>query len=232
VLVDYNHIVSLVADRHDPTTAAAICAAVCSRTRSQSVACASSAPHLVRLADHAEGRRAGEMPEQTEPSVRLTCVCGCRVFCRAGADVPISCSFCQSTLQSAAPSSGGPANKELLATSGEGVPLPPPPVRRRLFVAEIVCLMCGREAGTAAAEHWPPTGPIFFQPPDTATISLVRAWWRIRCTACGGNTAAREVTIRTVRIEPAIDWRTDRPRRGRPPKWLVEQRRSDGPDAA
>ena len=33
------------------------------------------------------------------------------------------------------------------------------PIRQRLFLAEIICLMCGREAGTAAAEHWPPPIP-------------------------------------------------------------------------
>ena len=41
----------------------------------------------------------------------------------------------------------------------------PRAVRRRFFQAEIVCLLCGREAGTASADHWPPTGPILFQTP-------------------------------------------------------------------
>ena len=105
-------------------------------------------------------------------------------------------------------------------------------MKRRLFIAEIVCLLCGRETGIAAAEHWPPTGPILFQPPDAKTPWVVRAWWRIRCAVCGGNTAADEVTARTVRLEPPIDWREERPRRGRPPKRLAELRRSGGPDAA
>jgi len=105
-------------------------------------------------------------------------------------------------------------------------------MRRRLFLAEVVCLTCGRKAGTALAEHWPPTRPILFQPPAARTASLVRAWWRIRCATCGGNTAADGVTIRTVQLEPPVDWRTERPRRGRPPKRLMEQRRNDGPGAA
>jgi hypothetical protein len=169
-----------------------------------------------------------DMPEQTEPSVRLACVCGGREFCGAGGDVPVSCNFCRFTPRPAAPSPQGAANDDLPSTPGDEPSPLPPPVRRRLFVAEIVCLLCGRETGTAVSEHWPPTGPILFQPPDAETVSLVRAWWRIRCTVCGGNTAAAELTARSIRIEPAIDWRSDRPRRGRPPKSLVEQRPATG----
>jgi hypothetical protein len=56
--------------------------------------------------------------------------------------------------------------------------------------------------------------------------------WRLRCPVCGGNTAADEVTVRSVRLEGPTDWKADRPRRGRPPKWLVEQRQADASDAA
>jgi hypothetical protein len=100
------------------------------------------------------------------------------------------------------------------------------PVCRRVFVAEITCLLCGREAGNAVADRWPPTGPILFRPPDAQAAMIVRAWWRLRCTVCGGNTAADKISTRMVRLEPAIDWREVRPRRGRPPNWLLEQRRS------
>jgi hypothetical protein len=48
---------------------------------------------------------------------------------------------------------------------------------------------------------------------------------------CGGNTAAAEIETRIVRLEPLVDWREQRPRRGRPPKRLVELRRKGGPDA-
>ena len=173
-----------------------------------------------------------ELTEHTEPGVRLDCACGGCVFCSPGADVPVRCGFCHSPLVPADALSADRAVHLPVSALHDDVSAPPPRVRRRLFLAEIVCLLCGRETGTALSEHWPPTGPILFEPPDTPTVTLVRAWWRIRCTVCGGNTAATEVTIRTVRIEPAIDWRTDRPRRGRPPKWLVEQRRNAGPGAA
>jgi hypothetical protein len=65
-----------------------------------------------------------------------------------------------------------------------------------------------------------------FQPADKQVATHLRAWWRLRCAVCGGNTTANDVSIRTVRLEPAIDWREVRPRRGRPPKWLVEQRQA------
>src|SRR5437879_3099111 len=109
------------------------------------------------------------MPEQV---LRLACPCGGPVFCRADAAVPTGCGFCQATLTPATlpphETSSDPSSPSYEA------PVPPPAaVRRRLFVAEIVCLLCGRETGTAAAEHWPPNGPILFQPPDALTPSVL-----------------------------------------------------------
>ena len=61
-------------------------------------------------------------------------------------------------------------------SGSDEIPQPPsPPVRRRVFVAEIVCLLCGRQTGTAMCENWPPSGPILFQPTDARTPALVRA---------------------------------------------------------
>jgi hypothetical protein len=152
----------------------------------------------------------------SQETIHLTCPCGGRVFCRAKDSVPTRCSFCQSALtRSTAP----PERTSVEPPPGppvETTVTPPAPVRRRLFVAEIVCLLCGRDTGTALSEQWPPTGPILFQPPDARTPVVVRAWWRVRCAVCGGNTAASEVTTRTVRLEPAIDWREEKPRRGSP----------------
>ena len=163
----------------------------------------------------------------TDQVIRLACSCGARVFCRGDYQLPATCEFRQSLLTT---SSAPPPDN-----SGCGLPPIPletatdrqPPVRWRLFVAEIVCLLCGRDTGTAMAEHWPPTGPILFQPPDAPRPSVVRAWWRVRCPACGGNTTAAEVTRRTIRVE-TVDWNAESPRRGRPPKWLVEQRHGSG----
>ncbi len=103
---------------------------------------------------------------------------------------------------------------------------------QRIFVVEITCLLCARPVGTARSNQWPPNAPISFQPADSLSATMLLTWWRVRCTVCGGNTAAREVATRTIRIDQPIDWRADPPRRGRPPKWLVERRRDEGPDAA
>jgi hypothetical protein len=103
----------------------------------------------------------------------------------------------------------------------------PPSARyQRIFVAVITCRLCARPVGTARSHQWPPNAPILFQPADSPSASLVVAWWRLRCGMCGGNTAVTELTTRTIRVEQSIDWRSEQPCRGRPPKWLVEQRRN------
>jgi hypothetical protein len=164
-------------------------------------------------------------------SVPLAFPCGGRVLSRAGDDQPPRCGVSQSALTpTAASSEAALAAASSAPAEDEHTPKPPPVRRRHVLVAEIVCLLCGRSTGTALAEHWPPTGPILFRPPDAETPAVVRAWWRLRCAICGGNTAASEVTTRTVRLEPAHDWREEKPRRGRPPRCLAELRQAREPD--
>ncbi len=95
----------------------------------------------------------------------------------------------------------------------------PKPERQPLFIAEIACLPCA-------------TGPVLFQPAGLSTARPLANIWRLRCPVCGGNTAADEITVRTVRLEGPTDWKADSPRRGRPPKWLALLRQAGGPDAA
>jgi hypothetical protein len=108
----------------------------------------------------------------------------------------------------------------------------PKPERQPLFIADIACLPCGRPVGTVRTDRWPPKGPVLFQPAGSSNAHPLSNIWRLRCPVCGGNTAADEVTVRTVRIEGPTDWKADRPRRGRPPKWLVELRQAGPSDAA
>ena len=106
-------------------------------------------------------------------------------------------------------------------------PLAPAPTTiRRVMVAEITCLLCARTIGTATADTWPPASPVLFQPIGSRTVRVVAAWWRVRCPDCGGNTVVSELVARTVRCESPADWSAERPRRGRPPNWLVAQRRA------
>jgi len=97
-------------------------------------------------------------------------------------------------------------------------------------VAEIACLLCARPVGTVRADRWPPNNLVLFQPAGSSTAGPITIW-RLRCPVCGGNTAADEITVRMIRLERPTDWQADRPRRGRPPKWLVRQRQAGGPDA-
>src|SRR5262249_13571290 len=124
--------------------------------------------------------------------LRVECACGGRAFYRLDTDMPQRCGLCRCEL---APSRLRPeylsAGPDAISPTGS---LTAAPVRCGVFVADIVCLLCGRHAGTATAQRWPPNGPILFQPPDAQTATLIRAWWRVRCAVCGGNTAADEVT--------------------------------------
>ena len=92
-----------------------------------------------------------------------------------------------------------------------------------VFVAEIACILCARFVGTAVDVRWPPITTVLIQMDGSKVLRRVELR-RLRCADCGGNTAATEVTTRLLRRERAIDWRTERPPRGRPPKWLVAER--------
>ena len=80
-------------------------------------------------------------------------------------------------------------------------------------------MLCGRSAGTLierehrlSLEH-APAAPVIVANIDG-----------LRCTVCDGNVMVVAVETRMVRdYEP---FAKDEPRRGRPPRWLVDQRRA------
>jgi DNA-directed RNA polymerase subunit RPC12/RpoP len=80
--------------------------------------------------------------------------------------------------------------------------------RTYVYLTELVCTLCSREVATVV------TG----QP--NASIWVPR---QLRCRPCGGQPLAGE-TARQV-VYPRVP--LEQPRRGRPPRWLVEQRRLD-----
>ena len=106
------------------------------------------------------------------------------------------------------------------------------PARRQSvqFTIELACLLCGRDIGVLESETWPTYRPTLFRQPAAPTVSLTD-WRRLRCGICGGAAMPTEVTCRLVRNESPVDWATERPRRGRPPKWLIAQR-ANGSSAA
>jgi hypothetical protein len=67
-----------------------------------------------------------------------------------------------------------------------------------IFVVDLACLACGRERQLTVAA--------------LADLPLMPE----RCTVCNGSVLAVGSTSRVVRNAGLIDWRADRPRRGRP----------------
>jgi hypothetical protein len=81
--------------------------------------------------------------------------------------------------------------------------------RHYVYLVELVCMLCARRLGDAVA------------PTSTAPIYVTA---QLRCPHCGGQPwPSGHVSRRDVTKYPAF---TDRPpRRGRPPRFLLEQRR-------
>lgn len=93
-----------------------------------------------------------------------------------------------------------------------------------VVVAEITCIMCGRDVGTAVDTRWPPIGSVLIQLEGSTVLRRIQLD-RLRCPDCGGNTEATDVSTKLLRRERPLDWQhMERPRPGRPPKWLLAQR--------
>ena len=63
------------------------------------------------------------------------------------------------------------------------------------------------------------------RPGQPQPISL-QDWRRLRCDRCGGPLFLDETDV-VVRRSEDYNWSVERPRRGRPPKRLVEQRQRE-----
>ena len=98
------------------------------------------------------------------------------------------------------------------------------PTIRTFVLADLTCYMCGASAGSIEQEQGStPTRVAIMRGGRRGSIGV----WdtsRLRCPRCGGSVYVDSVEIVDRRYEP-LDWEDDGPRRGRPPKWLVEQRR-------
>lgn len=84
--------------------------------------------------------------------------------------------------------------------------------------------MCGATAGSIEVERGSALPTVALE--RGGRVGTIGAWQtsKLRCQRCGGAVYADQVEIVDRRIEP-IEWEDEGPRRGRPPKWLVEQRR-------
>jgi hypothetical protein len=87
------------------------------------------------------------------------------------------------------------------------------PIIRTFLLAELKCYMCGASAGSFEHEQGNVRGHMALQ-----SVS------RRRCQRCGGSLYVDQLETVDRRFEP-VEWEDEGPRRGRPPKWLVEQRK-------
>lgn len=91
--------------------------------------------------------------------------------------------------------------------------------------AEVRCYHCGHTSGVIRRPRGAPGSPTTYQTNGAGTSVPVRSLTEIRCARCQGSVYTDEFEVRY--IYPKIDFLDDdRPRRGRPPKRLVELRRA------
>jgi hypothetical protein len=105
------------------------------------------------------------------------------------------------------------------------------PERRTYYVADLKCYMCGGVAGSIESEQ-PFTRAasagnlVSLRQPGSQQPLQIANWQRLRCDRCGGPLFLDETEVVTRRYEE-YNWLEERPRRGRPPKRLIEERRRE-----
>ena len=104
------------------------------------------------------------------------------------------------------------------------------PTRRTFFVADLKCYMCGSVSGSIESEQSFTAAtaerPVLLRLPGRESPLQVANWRRLRCDRCGGPLFLDESDVITRRYDE-YNWLEERPRRGRPPKRLIEERRRE-----
>ena len=93
-----------------------------------------------------------------------------------------------------------------------------------IYTAEAKCYMCGTVAGSVESSHTPIPRSVLFRRNGQAEALPLLDWRRLRCERCKGPIFLDDADVVTRRHEE-YNWLEERPRRGRPPKRLVEERR-------
>ena len=95
---------------------------------------------------------------------------------------------------------------------------------RTAYLAELQCFLCGSLAGSIESDRKPLPPYGIWHPASGGPAQRVADWRSLRCNRCGGALYAENVEA-VLRHDEAEELRREAPRRGRPPKWLVEERR-------
>jgi hypothetical protein len=93
-----------------------------------------------------------------------------------------------------------------------------------VYVAELQCFLCGSLAGSIESEHKTLPARAVWRPYEGGDPVHATDWRQLRCSRCGGALFAESIEAVT-RPDQSEELRREVPRRGRPPKWLVEERR-------
>ena len=102
---------------------------------------------------------------------------------------------------------------------------------RAAFLAELQCFLCGSLAGSIESDRTPLPANGVWHPAGGGAAVPVTDWRQMRCNRCGGALFAESVDAVILR-DGSEELRREVPRRGRPPKWLVEERRRKSDDSA
>ena len=95
---------------------------------------------------------------------------------------------------------------------------------RLAYLAELQCFMCGSLAGSIESDRKPLPPYGIWHPAAGGPAQRVADWRQLRCGRCGGALFTESVEA-VVRHDDTAGSGREVPRRGRPPKWLVEERR-------
>ena len=95
------------------------------------------------------------------------------------------------------------------------------PVRTYLE-ADVKCYHCGHISGVARVDRGVRTPTATFKPAGSDVEVPVQSRSTLKCARCGGPTFTDEFELRQEYA--SVDFLEDGPRRGRPPKRLVEKR--------
>src|SRR5579862_6921372 len=103
------------------------------------------------------------------------------------------------------------------------------PARRTFMVADLKCYMCGSVSGSIESEQslagaGATARPVLYRQVGREQPVQIINWNRLRCDRCGGPLFLDETDVITRRYDE-YNWLEERPRRGRPPKRLIEERR-------